>query len=65
MSDQSSGTVGELLCALSFASDLGMGQPLEHGLKTAYLGLQLADALGLPETEREAIFYGSLLKDLG
>jgi hypothetical protein len=26
-----------LLCALSFAADLNTGQPMEHGLKTAYI----------------------------
>jgi hypothetical protein len=59
------GTVAELLCALSLASDLGMGQPLEHGLKTAYLGLELADRLGVDPADREAVFYGALLKDSG
>jgi hypothetical protein len=59
------GTLAELLCALSFASDLGMGQPLEHGLKTAYLGLTLADRLGADAEDREAVFYGALLKDAG
>ena len=59
------GTIAELLCALSAASDLGMGQPLEHGLKTAYLGLELADRLKLGPADREAVFYGALLKDAG
>lgn len=55
----------ELLCALSFAADLNTGQPMEHGLKTAYLSLRLADALGLPQSDQVTVFYGSLLKDLG
>jgi len=59
------GTIAELLCALSAASDLGMGQPLEHGLKTAYLGLELADRLKLGSADRKAVFYGALLKDAG
>jgi hypothetical protein len=42
-----------------------MGQPMEHGLKTVYLGLELADALGLSEDDKEAVFYGAFLKDLG
>jgi HD-GYP domain-containing protein (c-di-GMP phosphodiesterase class II) len=58
-------SLAELLCALSFASDTGMGQQMEHGLKTAWLGLQLADALGLPLADRQAIYYGSLVKDAG
>jgi len=59
------GTLGELLGALSFASDLGMGQPLEHGLRTAYLGLTLADRLRIGPADREAVFYGALTKDTG
>jgi hypothetical protein len=62
---ETNGTIAQLLCALSFASDLGMGQPLEHGLKTAYLGLELADRLKIGQAEREAVFYGALLKDTG
>src|SRR5688572_6676719 len=65
MTTATHGTLGELLRALSFASDLGMGQPMEHGLKTAYLGLCIADDLGLDAEDREAVFYGSFLKDIG
>ena len=54
-----------LLCALSFAADLNTGQPMEHGLKTAYISLALADALGLPHSDHVAVFYGSLIKDVG
>jgi HD-GYP domain-containing protein (c-di-GMP phosphodiesterase class II) len=53
-----------LLCALSFATGLGFGDHMEHGLRSAYLGLQIADALALTSEEREAIFYGALLKDV-
>src|ERR1700692_3387947 len=53
-----------LLCALSFATGLGFGGDMEHGLGCAYLGLELADALKLTSEEREAIFYGALLKDV-
>jgi len=65
VSDVERASLAELLCALSFASDVGMGQPMEHGLKTGYLGLQIADVLGLPLADRQAIFYGSLIKDAG
>ena len=57
--------LAELLCALSFAADLNTGQPMEHGLKTAYISLAVADAVGLPQSDRTTVFYGSLLKDLG
>ena len=42
-----SGRVAELTIALSLASDLGTGQPLEHGLRTCLLSLAAADALGI------------------
>ena len=41
------GRVAELTIALSLASDLGTGQPVEHGLRTCWLSLAVADALGL------------------
>jgi hypothetical protein len=37
---------------------------MEHGLGSASLGLQIADALTLADEELEAIFYGALLKDV-
>jgi HD-GYP domain-containing protein (c-di-GMP phosphodiesterase class II) len=58
------GDLAALLCALSFATGVGFGGHMEHGLGSAYLGLQIADALTLTSEEREAIFYGALLKDV-
>src|SRR3989442_1349574 len=58
------GDLAALLCALSFATGLGFGGHMEHGLRSAYLGLQIADELMLASEEREAIFYGALLKDV-
>lgn len=53
-----------LLCALSFATGVGFGGHMEHGLGSASLGLQIADALSPSDEEREAVFYGALLKDI-
>jgi amidase len=39
-------SAGEVLAALSLASDLGTDQPLEHGLRTAVLCARLAAAAG-------------------
>ena len=63
--EQPNGNLAVLLCALSFATGLGLSERMEHGLNSAYLGLRLADMLNLPSEEREAIFYGALLKDVG
>lgn len=61
---QAEGELATLLSALSFATGLGFGGDVEHGLKSAYLGLQLAQALTLTDEDHEAIFYGTLLKDV-
>ena len=55
----------ELLAALSVALDLTEGQRAGHALHTAYLGLRLADRIGLPGETRRAVLYTALLKDAG
>lgn len=60
-----SGTYAELLLALSFASDLNMGQTMEHGLKTVWIAMQLAEALNLSPEDKVALYYGGILKDAG
>ena len=55
----------ELLCALSFGSGLAAAERMEHGTNTAFVGSQLARALGLGADGVEAVFYGALLKDVG
>ena len=62
---QSDQNLAALLCALSFATGMGFGEDMEHGLKSAYLGLQLACSLRLSLDIQEAVFYGALLKDVG
>ena len=42
----------ELLSILSRASDLGVGLPAEHGLRACYIGLRIADQIGLTRGER-------------
>lgn len=59
------GRIAELLCAVSFATSLGMGEQMDHGLKSAYIGLRMAGAQGLGPDDREAVYYGALLKDVG
>ncbi len=50
---------------LSLATDLAMGQPLEHGLRTAMLALRTAQGMGLPEADQVAVFYTGLLHFAG
>ena len=55
----------ELTIALSLATDLGTGQPMEHGLRTCWLSLAAADAMGLDPTTRSCVYYVALLRFLG
>src|SRR5918999_459946 len=50
---------------LSLATDLGLGQPMEHVLRSCVLGLRLADDLELGESERAVVYYVGLLAWLG
>ena len=55
----------ELLAAVSLGTDLGMGHPMEHVLRQSFIALRLADRLGLEASEREAVYYSSLLAWVG
>jgi hypothetical protein len=39
--------LAELCAATSLFTDLGTGQPSEHGLRTCVIAMRVADALGL------------------
>lgn len=57
--------MGELAAATSLFTDLGTGQPVEHGLRTCLVSMRLADALGLDSELRREVFYVALLRFLG
>ena len=59
------GRLADLTVALSLATDLGTGQPLEQGLRTCWLSLQVAEALGLGPAERSCVYHVALLRFLG
>ncbi len=63
--DAGRGRLAELTVALSLASDLGTGQPMEHGLRTCWLSLAAAEALGLDPATRSAVYYVALLRFIG
>ncbi len=50
---------------MSLATDLAMGQPLEHGLRTAIMALRLAESMGLDEDEQVTVFYTGVLHFAG
>lgn len=57
--------MADLTIALSLATDLGTGQPMDHALRTCWLSLATADALGLDAATRSCVYYVALLRFLG
>jgi HD-GYP domain-containing protein (c-di-GMP phosphodiesterase class II)/DNA-binding CsgD family transcriptional regulator len=57
--------LAELIAAISLATDLGTGQPMEHGLRTCYLATAFGRELGLPAQDLFDTYYVSLLRFLG
>jgi len=53
------------MAALSLATDLGMGQPLEHELGVCLAALELADRLDCGPDERSETYYVALLAHVG
>src|SRR5213595_3111815 len=64
-SSESSLRVAELIAALSLATDLGLGQPLEHALRSAIISVRLGDLMGLSEAELSQAYYLALLRFVG
>lgn len=57
--------LAELVAALSLTSDLGLGQPMEHVMRSCLIALRLGERLGLDEDERAAVYYVALLAWVG
>jgi HD-GYP domain-containing protein (c-di-GMP phosphodiesterase class II) len=55
----------EVVGALSIATDLGTGQPLEHALRTAVLAVRLGDLAGASAQELADTYYVALLHASG
>ena len=55
----------ELVGALSLATDLGTGQPLEHALRTAVLAVRLGELAGATAKELADTYYVALLHASG
>ncbi|MGH3099100.1 MAG: HD domain-containing phosphohydrolase [Streptosporangiales bacterium] len=63
--DGRSCSLAELLAALSLATDLGLGQPTEHVLRSCLIGQRLGQLVGLDDGENAAVYYVSLLAWVG
>jgi hypothetical protein len=50
------------MAALSLATDLGMGQPLEFALTGCMLATRPAESLGMPTSDLRDVYYFGLLR---
>jgi HD-GYP domain-containing protein (c-di-GMP phosphodiesterase class II) len=57
--------VAEVLASLSLATDLGIGQPMEHVLRQTLLSLRLGEHIGLDEADRATLYHLGLLAWVG
>jgi hypothetical protein len=55
----------EVVAALSLATDLGIGLPLEHGLESTLVALRLGERLGIDPETASHVYYASLLFYVG
>src|SRR5437016_3773048 len=58
-------TLPELVGAFSLSTDLGLGQPMEHVLRSWVIAARLGDHVGLAADERGALFYVATLAWVG
>src|SRR5256714_5143286 len=57
--------LAEVIGALSLATDLGTGQPLEHALRSAVLAVRLGELAGASAQELADTYYVALLHASG
>src|SRR3990172_3191831 len=57
--------MADVLGAFSLAGDLAVGLQPEHGTRSCYIGMRIAQALGLGSEDRINLYYAELLKDAG
>jgi HD-GYP domain-containing protein (c-di-GMP phosphodiesterase class II) len=57
--------LAELMTALSTATDLGMGQPIEHAMATCIVAVRLGELAGLADADLRDAYYEALLRYIG
>ncbi|MBV1788410.1 HD-GYP domain-containing protein [Marinobacterium sp. D7] len=57
--------LAELIAALSHALDMTEGQPAGHCMRCCWIGMRIAEQIGMPAEQRWELYYTLLLKDLG
>ena len=53
------------MAALSLASDLAVGLPAEHAVRSCYIAMHVAEEMQLPADQRVDVYYADLLMDAG
>src|SRR5579862_3699082 len=57
--------LGDLLAALSLATDLGNGMPLEKTMRTCLVAVSVGQSLGLGAKQLSDTFYATMLRSIG
>ena len=57
--------LADVMAALSIATDLSMGQPVDHAMRTCIVAMRLGDALGFDDATLHDVYYESLLRYIG
>jgi hypothetical protein len=57
--------LAELLAAFSLATDLGLGQPMEHVLRSWVIAARLGERVGVAADDRGALYYVATLGWVG
>jgi HD-GYP domain-containing protein (c-di-GMP phosphodiesterase class II) len=57
--------LAEVLAVLAMATDLGLGLPMEHAIRTCLLGLELGRRTGLGGSDLSDLYYLTLVRMLG
>jgi HD-GYP domain-containing protein (c-di-GMP phosphodiesterase class II) len=58
-------TLAEVVAAISLAADLGLGQPMDHVLRSCALATRFADYLDVDESTRDATYWVTLFVSAG
>jgi HD-GYP domain-containing protein (c-di-GMP phosphodiesterase class II) len=56
--------IAELVATLSYAADLGLGQPMAHCMRQTVIALRLADLVRASDRELEATYYLGLMMNV-
>ena len=57
--------LAEVVAALSVATDLGMGQPMDHALRRCLIAIRLGESLGLSDAAMRDVYYVALVCSVG